>query len=72
MAERSPSASEALQALAQRWRDETVLLRRRGAAAQAEALESAAAELQSVLSITRDGTVSLRDPQVSAGTHQAR
>jgi hypothetical protein len=36
----------AVEALAQRWRDEVVLLRRRGADAQAAALESCASELE--------------------------
>ena len=35
-----------VQALAQRWRDDAVLLRRRGAEAQATALESCASDLE--------------------------
>jgi hypothetical protein len=61
MAQRSPSSSEALPALAQRWRDEAAVLRRRGAIAQAEALDSAAAELESALVLTLGATVSLRE-----------
>jgi hypothetical protein len=67
MAERSPSASEALQALAQRWREETAILRRRGALAQAEALECAAAELESALALTLDASVSLREAASLSG-----
>lgn len=61
MSERSPSASEALKALAQRWRDDAAVLRRRGAIAQAEALDTAAAELESALVLTLGATVSLRE-----------
>ena len=67
MARRSPSTSEALPALAQRWRDEAAVLRRRGAIAQADALDSAAAELEAALLLTHGATVSLREAASFSG-----
>ena len=57
----APGASGPLDTLAVRWRAEATVLRQRAAVPQAEALESAAAELEAALALSQEATVSLQE-----------
>jgi hypothetical protein len=66
-ATRSPGNQGNLASLVTGWREEAVVLRRRGAVAHADVLESVAEELETALSLALDATVSLRQAAELSG-----
>ena len=64
--------SDPLTSLLARWHDEAAMLRRRGAIAQADVLDSAAAELAAALAMRESGAVTLAEAaQISGYTVDA-
>lgn len=65
--DRLPKDSGTLPALVARWREEALVLRRRGALGQAEVLEGAATEMEALLAIAGESTVSLQEAAALSG-----